>query len=162
VLLTAVHNARHRVIITTPYFVPDESLLQALKSVAKRGLQVTLLVPRRIDSRLAKYAGRSFYEELLCHNIEILRFEGGLLHTKSVVIDDHLVMIGSVNLDMRSLWLNFEATLIVDDPAFCSAMVEVVGQYRQKSHRLELKEWRKRRVHKRVAENLAQLASPLL
>jgi cardiolipin synthase len=162
VLLTAVHNAQHRVIITTPYFVPDESLLQALKSVAKRGLQVTLLVPRRIDSHLAKYAGRSFYDELLSHGIEILRFEGGLLHTKSVIIDDHLVMVGSVNLDMRSLWLNFEATLIVDDPAFCSAMADVVEHYKHKSHRLELNRWRKRRIHKRVVENLAQLASPLL
>lgn len=162
VLLTAVHNAQRSVIITTPYFVPDDSLLQALKSVAKRGLEVTLLIPRRIDSHLAKYAGRSFYDELLSHGIEILRFEGGLLHTKSVIIDDHLVLVGSVNLDMRSLWLNFEATLVVDDPAFCDAMVELVAQYKQNSHRLELDEWRKRRIHKRVVENLAQLASPLL
>lgn len=162
VLLTAVHNAQRRVIISTPYFVPDDSLLQALKSVAKRGLEVTLLIPRRIDSRLAKYAGRSFYDELLSHGIEILRFEGGLLHTKSVIIDDHLVLVGSVNLDMRSLWLNFEATLVVDDPAFCNAMVALVADYKKNSHRLELNEWRKRRFHKRVLENLAQLASPLL
>ena len=112
VLLTAIHNARERVVISTPYFVPDEAVMQALKSVAKRGLQVTLLVPRRIDSRLAQYAGRSFYEELLSHGVEILRFTGGLLHTKSVIIDDHLVLIGSVNLDMRSIWLNFESTLV--------------------------------------------------
>lgn len=162
VLLTAVHNAQRRVIISTPYFVPDDSLLQALKSVAKRGLEVTLLIPRRIDSHLAKYAGRSFYDELLSHGIEILRFEGGLLHTKSVIIDDHLVLVGSVNLDMRSLWLNFEATLVVDDPAFCNAMVALVADYKKNSHRLELNEWRKRRFHKRVLENLAQLASPLL
>jgi cardiolipin synthase len=162
VLLTAIHNAQHRVIITTPYFVPDESLLQALKSVARRGLEVTLLVPRRLDSHLAKYASRSFYDELLSHGINILRFEGGLLHTKSVIIDDHLVLVGSVNLDMRSLWLNFEATLVVDDPAFCNAMNAVVGEYKHSSHRLELKQWRQRRFHKRVLENLAQLASPLL
>lgn len=162
VLLTAVHNAQHRVIISTPYFVPDDSLLQALKSVAKRGLEVTLLIPRRIDSRLAKYAGRSFYDELLSHGIEILRFEGGLLHTKSVIIDDHLVLVGSVNLDMRSLWLNFEATLVVDDPAFCNAMIALIADYKKNSHRLDLSQWRKRRFHKRVLENLAQLASPLL
>ncbi|HET8902446.1 MAG TPA: cardiolipin synthase [Saccharospirillum sp.] len=162
VLLTAVHNAQRRVIISTPYFVPDDSLLQALKSVAKRGLEVTLLIPRRIDSRLAKYAGRSFYDELLSHGIEILRFEGGLLHTKSVIIDDHLVLVGSVNLDMRSLWLNFEATLVVDDPAFCNAMIALIADYKKNSHRLELSQWRKRRFHKRVLENLAQLASPLL
>lgn len=162
VLLTAIHNARHQVVISTPYFVPDESLMQALKSVAKRGLKVTLMVPRRIDSRLAQYAGRSFYDELLSHGVEILRFTGGLLHTKSVIIDDHLVLIGSVNLDMRSIWLNFESTLVVDDPDFYRAMSAVIDDYRTQSHRLDLSQWRKRPVYKRVLENLAQLASPLL
>lgn len=162
VLLTAIHNARQEVFISTPYFVPEEALLQALKSVANRGLKVTLLVPRRIDSRLAQYAGRSFYDELLSHGVEIRRFTGGLLHTKSVIIDDHLVLVGSVNLDMRSLWLNFEATLVVDDPAFHAAMARVIDRYLQSSHRLDLAQWRRRALHKRVLENLAQLASPLL
>lgn len=162
VLLTAIHNARRQVVITTPYFVPDEALMQALKSVAKRGLRVTLMMPRRIDSRLAQYAGRSFYDELLSHGIEILRFSEGLLHTKSVIIDDHLVLIGSVNLDMRSIWLNFESTLMVDDPEFYQAMTAVIDGYRKSSHRLDLSQWRKRPLYKRVLENLAQLASPVL
>lgn len=162
VLLTAIHNARERIVITTPYFVPDDSVLQALKSVAKRGLDVTLMVPRRIDSRMAQYAGRSFYEELLSHGIEILRFTGGLLHTKCVIIDDHLVLIGSVNLDMRSIWLNFESTLVIDDHGFCRAMSNVIDEYKRSSHRLEVNQWRRRPVYKRVIENLAQLASPLL
>lgn len=162
VLLTAIHNARKEVFISTPYFVPEDALLQALKSVARRGLKVTLLIPRRIDSRLAQYAGRSFYDELLHSGVEIQRFTGGLLHTKSVIIDDHLVLVGSVNLDMRSLWLNFEATLVVDDPDFYADMRAVIDHYLESSHRLDLKEWRKRRFHKRLFENLAQLASPLL
>jgi len=162
VLLTAIHNARERVVITTPYFVPDEAVMQALKSVAKRGLKVTLLVPRRIDSRMAQYAGRSFYDELLSVGIEVLRFTGGLLHTKCVIIDDHLVLIGSVNLDMRSIWLNFESTLVIDDHGFYRAMSNVIDEYRRSSHRLELTQWRRRPVYKRVLENLAQLASPLL
>ncbi|MHA7880614.1 MAG: cardiolipin synthase [Saccharospirillum sp.] len=162
VLLTAIHNARERVIISSPYFVPDEALTQALKSVAKRGLDVTLLVPRRNDSRLAQYAGRSFYDELLSHGVEILRFSEGLLHTKCVLIDDHLALVGSVNLDMRSIWLNFESTLVIDDPKFYRDMHRVIEQYRTLSHRLELSEWRRRAWHKRLLENLAQLASPLL
>lgn len=162
VLLTAIHNARHQVLITTPYFVPDDAIIQALKSVAKRGLKVTLLMPRRIDSRLAQYAGRSFYDELLSHGIEILRFTGGLLHTKSVIIDDHLVLIGSVNLDMRSIWLNFESTLVVDDRQFYQSLSAVIEGYKHNSHRLDLSQWRKRPVYKRILENLAQLASPVL
>ncbi|WP_108127518.1 cardiolipin synthase [Saccharospirillum mangrovi] len=162
VLLTAIHNAREEVVISTPYFVPEDALLQALKSVARRGLKVTLLIPRRIDSRLAQYAGRSFFDELLHSGVEIRRFTGGMLHTKSVIIDDHLVLVGSVNLDMRSLWLNFEATLMVDDPDFHADMRRVIDRYLSVSHRLDLQEWRQRRWYKRFFENLAQLASPLL
>jgi cardiolipin synthase len=162
VLVTAIHNARQEVFISTPYFVPEEALLLALKSAARRGLKVTVLIPRRIDSRMAQYAGRSFFDDLLRSGVEIRRFTGGMLHTKSVIIDDHLVLVGSVNLDMRSLWLNFEATLVVDDPDFHADMRLVVDRYLANSHRLELSEWRRRRLHKRVLENLAQLASPLL
>lgn len=162
VLVTAIHNARQEVFISTPYFVPEQALLLALKSAARRGLRVTVLIPRRIDSRLAQYAGRSFFDDLLHSGVEIRRFTGGMLHTKSVIIDDHLVLVGSVNLDMRSLWLNFEATLVVDDPDFYADMRRVVDRYLAVSHRLELTEWRRRRIYKRVLENLAQLASPLL
>jgi cardiolipin synthase len=162
VLLTAVHNARSSVVITTPYFVPDEALLQALKSASKRGLSVTVIVPRRNDSKLAQFAGRSFYDELLVAGVCILRFNGGLLHSKTVVIDEHLVLIGSVNLDMRSIWLNFEATLMVDDENFCTDVLAIIDQYANESHRLLLSEWRTRPYVKRFMENVAQLASPLL
>lgn len=162
VLLTVIHNARESVTITTPYFVPDEALLQALKSAAKRGLSVKIIVPRRNDSKLAQFAGRSFYYELLASGVEIHRFNGGLLHSKSVVIDRHLVLVGSVNLDMRSIWLNFESTLIVDDEAFCEAILQVVEDYIAQSHRLTLNEWQQRSYSKRILENIAQLASPLL
>ncbi len=162
VLLTAIHNAQRRVIITTPYFVPDEALLQALKSAAKRGLDVTLIVPRKNDSKLAQYAGRSFYHELLVAGVKLLRFNGGLLHSKTVIIDDHLVLIGSVNLDMRSIWLNFEATLMVDDARFCQALLKIIDEYSKQSEPLYLNVWQKRSYARRVMENIAQLASPLL
>ena len=162
VLLTAIHNAQHRITITTPYFVPDEALLQALKSTAKRGLEVTLIVPSKNDSKLAQYASRSFYDELLQAGVQIMHFNGGLLHSKIVIIDDHLVLMGSVNLDMRSLWLNFEATLMVDDDTFCQQMLTITSDYESRSHQLQRHEWQQRSHLKRIAENLAQLASPLL
>lgn len=162
VLLTAIHNARESITITTPYFVPDEALLQALKSSAKRGLDVTVILPEKNDSRLAEYAGRSFYQELLLSGVELLRFRGGLLHTKTVIVDRHMVLIGSVNLDMRSIWLNFEATLIVDDDDFCEAVLKEVDSYIKRSNRLTVLDWQTRPYHQRILENLAQLASPLL
>jgi len=162
VLLTAIHNARQRIVLTTPYFVPDESLLQALKSAGKRGLDVTVIVPRKNNSKLAQYAGRSFYQELLLAGVVIRRFTDGLLHTKTVIVDDHLVLIGSVNLDMRSIWLNFEATLVVDDVAFCEQVRAITDGYCRRSEQLLLSDWHQRPVYQRVAESLAQLASPLL
>ena len=162
VLLTAIHNAHQRIVLTSPYFVPDESLLQALKSAGKRGLDVTIIVPRKNNSTLAQYAGRSFYQELLLAGVVIRRFTDGLLHTKTVIVDDHLVLIGSVNLDMRSIWLNFEATLLVDDVAFCEQMRTITDDYRRRSDQLLLSDWRQRPLYQRLAENLAQLASPLL
>jgi cardiolipin synthase len=162
VLLTAIHNATAKVVITTPYFVPDEALLQALKSAAKRGLSVTLIVPRKNDSKLAQFAGRSFYDELLTSGVTIQRFSGGLLHSKTVIIDDHLVLIGSVNLDMRSIWLNFEATLIVDNEKFCQAVLAIIDNYTAASQRLQMNEWKARPYHQRLLENVTQLASPLL
>ena len=162
VLLTAIHSAQHRVIITTPYFVPDESLLQALKTTAKRNVEVIILLPRLNDSKLAQYAGRSFFEELLLSGVDIRRFEGGLLHTKSVVIDDSLTLVGSVNLDMRSIWLNFESTLIVEDVQFNAAIMAVIKSYLSDSKSLTLAQWRARSLPKKVFESIAQLASPLL
>ena len=162
VLLTGIHNARESVMITTPYFVPDEALLQALKSAAKRGLDVTIIVPAKNDSRLADYAGRSFYLELLQAGVRLLLFKDGLLHTKTVIVDRHLVLIGSVNLDMRSIWLNFEATLIVDDEDFSAEVLSQIEQYRERSDHLTIDQWQKRPRYQRLLENLIQLASPLL
>ncbi len=162
VLLTAIHNARHQIILTSPYFVPDEALLQALKSAGKRGLEVTVIVPFKNNSKLAQYAGQSFYEELLLAGVTIRRFTDGLLHTKTVIVDHHLVLIGSVNLDMRSIWLNFEATLVVDDIAFCEQMRAITDDYCLRSEQLLLSDWHQRPFHTRLLENLAQLASPLL
>lgn len=162
VLLTAIHNARLKIVLTTPYFVPDEALLQALKSAGKRGLDVTVIVPRYNDSKLAQYAGRSFYDELLAAGVSIQRFTGGLLHTKTVIIDDHLVLIGSVNLDMRSIWLNFEATLVVDDYEFCAQVLRIVNGYSLRAQPVDLTAWRQRPYYKKLLENITQLASPLL
>ncbi|MEJ2063606.1 MAG: phospholipase D-like domain-containing protein [Reinekea sp.] len=84
------------------------------------------------------------------------------MHSKTVVIDDSQVLIGSVNLDMRSIWLNFEATLVVDDKNFCAAVKKVIEGYKMNSQRLTLSEWRQRPISQRILENIIQLASPLL
>ncbi|MFM2483602.1 cardiolipin synthase [Celerinatantimonas yamalensis] len=162
ILLQAIYSARHSICLTTPYFVPEESLAAALKSVSQRGVQVDIILPEQNDSRMVKYASRVFIEELVSAGVAIHQFQGGLLHTKSVLIDEKMVLIGTVNLDKRSFWLNFEVTLLVDDPVFAVQLVALQKSYREQSIAIILNRWRKRPFKERILENLFYLLSPLL
>ena len=162
VLLAAAYESQQELVITTPYFVPDEALVTALCSAAMRGVDVTLIVPEKNDSRMVHYASRSYYEDLLNAGIKILHFTAGLLHTKCVLIDKETVLFGTVNLDMRSVWLNFELTLIVYDQAFGQHMATLMEDYIGRSHPVDKNSWITRPYLQKLAENSAQLLSPLL
>jgi cardiolipin synthase len=162
VLLMTIYAARRELILTTPYFVPDEPLVTALISAALRGVEVTLLVPERIDSRLTRLASQPFQGDLLEAGVRIALFQGGLLHTKSVTVDGELSLFGSLNLDPRSLMLNFEITLAVYDRTFTSGLRALQRSYIEHSTWMDLASWRRRPFWRRFAENAARLLSPLL
>ncbi|SIR41710.1 cardiolipin synthase [Aeromonas sp. RU39B] len=162
ILLQAIYQARQRLVLTTPYFVPDDSLVGALRAAADRGVLVQLVLPHRNDSRLAHHAGNAFLDELLVSGVEIYRYDAGLLHTKSVLVDDDFVLVGTLNLDRRSLWLNFEVTLLVDNPMFVEQMQRLVKGYMQAATPMSLIKWRQRHWYRRMLENLCYLFSPLL
>ncbi len=161
-LLSAVYGARRELTFTTPYFVPDEPLIGALKAAAQRGVCVRLIVPEKVDSVLARYASRAFYADLLAVGVEVLLFRGGLLHTKSVVVDGELAFFGTLNLDIRSFMLNFEVTLIVYGKDFSARLMALQETYARESTALDPAEWSRRPITERFVENLIQLASPLL
>ncbi|MGL4475302.1 MAG: cardiolipin synthase [Shewanella sp.] len=162
VLLQSIYQATSSISITTPYFVPSEVLLFALCSAAQRGLKVTLIIPDKNDSMMVEWASRSFFSELLDAGVHIHRFQGGLLHTKSVVFDEQFSLIGTVNLDMRSLWLNFEVTLAVDNLEFTQSLVALHDGYLDHCIKVNRKEWKNRRIHKRFMEQFFYWFSPLL
>ncbi len=162
ILLTAVYEAKHSLVLTTPYFVPDDSLDAALRAAAQRGVKVKIILPAKNDSIMVKYAGSAFYDELLDAGVEIHKFYGGLLHTKSIVVDEVVALVGTVNLDRRSFWLNFEVTMLVDDAQFAGQMLNLQMQYMLESERLSLEDWRQRSVARRFMENVCYLFSPLL
>lgn len=162
VLLSAVLEAREEVVLTTPYFVPDDALFQALQTAACRGVDVTLIVPERVDSKLVRYASRSYMDDLLSAGVKIQQFTGGLLHTKSLVVDRQFTMFGSVNLDMRSLRLNYEITLMIYDSDFSQQMRDLQNRYLAQSVAVDSAAWAKRPRLERLKENAAQLMSPLL
>ena len=112
-LLAVINSAREELVLTTPYFVPDDSMLRALRGAAARGVRVDMILPERVDSLLTRYASRSYYDELLDLGVRIQLYQKGLLHTKSITADRRISMFGTVNLDMRSLWLNYEVALFV-------------------------------------------------
>lgn len=162
ILLNAVLEAREELILTTPYFVPDDSLFQALQTAACRGVDVTLIVPQRVDSKLVRYASRSFMGDLMASGVKIQQFTGGLLHTKSLVVDRRFTLFGSVNLDMRSLRLNYEISLMIYDIGFSLQVRDLQNSYLAQSIPLNLTTWAERPILERLKENAAQLMSPLL
>ena len=162
VLLQAVYSARRHVVLTTPYFVPGPALVQAMCTAALRGVEVTLILPRRSDSRLVQYASAASFEGLLAAGVRILRFDGGLLHTKSTVVDGELAIFGTANFDERSFFLDFEVSLLVYDVGFAQELAALCRSYEQRSERLTSEAWRARPRWQRIAENATDLASPLL
>lgn len=162
VLLSAIMDAREELVITTPYFGPDDGLLQALMAASHRGVKVTLIVPKRNDSTLVAWSSRSFYADMLAAGIHIAEFHGGLLHTKSLLIDRRIAIFGSVNFDQRSLRLNFEISLIAYDPEFCARLEVLIQSYLKKANMVNAAKWAKRPRWRLLLENLAHLTSPLL
>lgn len=161
-LISTVYAARRELIMTTPYFVPDDSMLAALKTAARRGVDVIVVIPAKTDAPLVKYAGASYFDELLEAGVRITRYRRGLLHAKTITVDAHFGLIGSVNIDMRSFWLDFEVTLFVYDPAFTEELRAVQFGYIAEADELELATWQQRPVLRRFLENSAQLLGPLL
>ena len=162
VLLTAVYAAREEVVLTTPYFVPSEPLSLALIAAARRGCKVILVLPARVDSKLVKYASGAFKVELLKAGVRIAAFHGGLLHTKSVTVDGSFSLFGSVNLDPRSMRLNFEILLAIYNREFTTRLRDLQQSYLDQSELLDLKAYLSRPRIQQTAENFARLLSPLL
>ncbi|NLX94740.1 MAG: cardiolipin synthase [Rhodopirellula sp.] len=161
-ILALIHSARDELVLTTPYLVPDESLLRALRGAACRGVKVSLIVPEKIDSLLTRYASRSYYEDLVLAGVQVCLYRGGLLHTKSIMVDGEMSMFGTVNLDMRSLWLNYEVALFVYDKPFAVELRRLQWSYREDSNCLDAAAWNQRPFRIRLVENALRLISPLL
>jgi len=162
VLLSAIYEAKFSLVLTTPYFVPDESILEALQVAALRGVDVKIILPAKNDSFMVKYASRAFFEELLTAGVKIYKFHGGLLHSKSIVIDEKTALLGTVNLDRRSFWLNFEMTMLIDSEQFSGELLTTQMQYLLASEQIVLADWRQRSYLKKLLESTLYLFSPLL
>lgn len=157
-----VHNARERVVIATPYFIPDESLLHALEIAVLRGVEVHLIVSERSDQKLVGWGQRSYYDELLSAGVKIHLYRQSFLHAKHMNIDDRVCVIGSSNMDIRSFVLNAEITLIVYDRDVAQNLRLEEQRYYRHCVTLDPLYWRQRPLRTKLAEGVARLLSPLL
>lgn len=161
-VLSSIYRANESITISTPYFVPSEAIFNALCQAAERGVKVKVLMPERNDSKLVGWASRAFYQRFLEAGGEIHLFRDGLLHTKAMLMDDQLALVGSVNLDIRSLQLNFELTVALFSPEGCARIRQLLEGYEAASHHLQLTDWQQRSRASRVLERGVFFLSPLL
>ena len=159
---TLIHKAERRVSITSPYFVPDESILMAIVTAAARGLSVELFVSEVGDQSMVYHAQRSYYEALLRAGVRIYLYRAPkVLHSKHFTIDEEVAVIGSSNMDVRSFSLNMEVSVLVHGRDFVDAIRGIEDGYRVESRELQLEDWIRRPVAQKVFDNLARLTASL-
>jgi len=160
--LTLLHSAREELVMTTPYFVPDEATKAALINAALRGVRVTLVVPDRLDAYVVAAAGRAHFDDLLAVGVHVMEHTEGLLHAKTITVDRKVAVVTSANFDVRSFWLNFEATVMVYDERSAREVFALQSKYISESEQIDLASWRRRPLWRQFLENTARLFGPLL
>lgn len=141
---TLIANAQQELVISTPYFVPDATVMEALCAAAWRGVHVTLIFPKRNDSWIVAAASRSTYHRLLKSGVSIREYRGGLLHAKTLTVDGEVTLVGSANIDLRSFDLNYENNLLLQDPGTTAAVRARQQQYIEQSDtvtQLQVAQW---------------------
>jgi cardiolipin synthase len=161
-LLQAIYLARKEILITTPYFIPGDSILEALRIAALSGLSVKLLVPGVADSRLVNAASKSYYEDLLCAGVDIYMYQKGFVHAKTLVADGNLSIIGTANMDHRSFELNFEVNVILYDRKFSEQLRTVFFKDLEDAEKIDKEAWCQRPSYRQLPERIARLFSHVL
>jgi cardiolipin synthase len=161
-IVAAISESHERVTITTPYFVPDEPTMAALRIAALRGVLLQVVVPRKSDAGLVDAACRAYFASLLEVGVRVYRHGPGVLHSKVLTVDDSFALVGSSNLDQRSFGLNYELNVLLFGPKVTEQLIEHQERYLAKSARVVEEAWRRRPRHERLLDNVASLFSPLL
>ena len=160
--LKAITSAKRLIWIQTPYFLPTDALFNALQAAALSNIDVRIMMPAHTDSLLLHYASFSYISQCLAAGIKIYLYQPGMLHAKSMVIDDELVTAGSTNFDFRSFENNFECNLFIYDEELNSSMRDIFYSDMKDCVKLQKEKWKKRPIGHRFLESLLRLVSPIL
>lgn len=162
ILLKAIGDARKRVWIQTPYFLPPEGMLRALQSAALARVDVRVMMPARSDSRILTFASRSYISECLRAGVKFYFYEPTMLHAKTVIVDDDFSSVGSANIDFRSFEHNFESMMMIYSPDVNSTLRAIFSSDMRSCRRIRLPLWRRRPLGEKIAESVMRLLSPVL
>ena len=162
VFFKAITLAKRQVYIQTPYFLPSDSLLKALQVAALSGVDVRLMIPRRLDSTMLRLATNSYIKECLLSGIKIYFYEPTIMHAKVVIIDDEFVTTGSTNFDFRSFEHNFECNTLVYSKEFNQKMKDIFAADMEQCTRVSMGKWKQRPLIQKALESIVRLISPIL
>ncbi len=161
-LLNIIFSAKKRLVITTPYFVPTKYLLDAIFMIAKKGINVKIIIPNKNDSFLLYLVNNVFLKYLLLKNIQVYIFKNGFLHTKTILIDHNISIIGSINFDIRSILLNFEIALIIDNISINKRLYNINKKYISQSKLINKNNFKNKFVIKNILSNFFYIFNSLL
>jgi len=161
-ILQAIYLAKREILITTPYLIPGDNIIDALRIAASSGLSVKLLVPGKSDSRLVNAASKANYNDLLQAGVEIYLYQKGFIHAKTLVADGKLSVIGTANMDYRSFELNFEVNAIIYDKPFSEKLRRIFFDDLTHASKLDAEDWYKRPFYATISERISRLFSPCL
>ncbi|MDL2256080.1 cardiolipin synthase [Parabacteroides sp. OttesenSCG-928-K15] len=157
----AISNAQQYIYIQTPYFMPSDHIVKAMQMAALSGVEVRLMIPRRSDNFLVGAASRSFIRSLLESNVKVYLYTAGFLHSKLIVVDDSLAIIGSANMDTRSFELNFEDCAFIYNKETAQKAKEIFYADMQDACEVDIEKWMKRARWKHYFESLMRLMTPV-
>lgn len=161
-IFTAINTAQREILITTPYFIPNDEILFALQTAALSGIQVKMILPKKSDSRLVQAAMMSYVKEMLEAGVKVYLYEKGFIHAKTMVVDESLSTVGTSNMDYRSFDINFEINAFVYDNDMAKALKSDFQSDLQSCTEITLERWEKRVLRRRISESFARLVAPLL
>jgi len=161
-VVTALHSATKEVIITTPYLIPDDSLMEGLEVAVLNGASVDLIIPRRSDQFFVGNAARAYYDMLMGKGVKIFLYDDGVIHAKTMTVDGNLCFFGSSNFDIRSFALNFELNCVLYGEMPTSMIRKAQVDFLENSRLLREEDWGKRPFLFKTVEGIAKLLSPLL
>lgn len=161
-LMQAVNLAKEEILITTPYFIPGDSMLDSLCMAAMSGVKVKLLVPGVSDSKIVDAASKSYYSKLLMAGAEVYLYKKGFVHAKTIVADKRLSIIGTANMDIRSFELNFEVNAVVYNDKIGTEMADIFYDDVKYAEKIDKEQWLNRKWTQQIGEKFARLLSPVL